>query len=264
MRLGLLALLGWHAVLVIGVQRHLPLPERLLTYPATLMAGLSPEVLPAVAEAALLSGTYLLGGLALAWVLAAGLRRAPLGLLWLLETVPPFLLLLLGVALGLAVTLWRGWDFPLTPWSPLMLTFIVASLAWPVAARAAVQTRAAYLEALAADHSRTARAMGLPEGQIQRRALGVARPVQATTLAGDALGLTLSLTILEGLLHFPGLGDTVSLAVQGQFSESGQLEGDRLMVFSSSLLALLMLGGLGHVILRGVAARLDPRPVGAE
>ncbi|MBZ9713193.1 ABC transporter permease subunit [Deinococcus multiflagellatus] len=256
-----LGLLGWHAALVVGTPRHLPLPERVLAYPGVLASVFAPEILGPVAEAALQSAAYLLGGVALAWGLAGVLRRAPLGLLWVLDTVPPFLLLLLGVALGLAVTLRQGWTFPLTPWSPLMLALMVGSLALPMAARAAGQGRAAYHEALAADHSRAARAMGLPEAQVQRRAAALARPVQAASLGADALGLALSLALLEGLLHFPGVGDTVYLAVQGQFSETGQLEGERLTLFAGALLALLVLAALAHLGLRWAAARLDPRPL---
>lgn len=258
--LGLLAsFLLLHAALLVGLQRQIPVPARLAAYPAQLLGILRPDVLVQTLPLALLSGTYLLGGLALAWVLAALLGRVARPALWVLEGLPPFLLLVAGVGAGLAVTVPRGWDFPLTAWSPVMLALIVTALALPTAARAALATQHATGEALSADHSRVARAMGLPERAVQRRAARVALPERAAGLAGDALGLALSLAVIEGLLQFPGVGNEVYVALQGTFAGAdGQPFGAQSL--SASLAALLGLALLFAGIGRALAARLDPRP----
>nr|WP_184131975.1 ABC transporter permease subunit [Deinococcus humi] len=248
-----------HAVLLLGLQRQLPLQQRLADYPAQLLSILRPEVLGQTLPLALLSGTYLLGGLALAWGLATLLGRVARPALWVLEGLPPFLLLVAGVGAGLAVTVPRGLNFPLTPWSPLMLALIMTALALPAAARAALLTRQATGEALAAEHSRVARAMGLPERAVLRRATRVALPERATGLAGDVLGLALSLAVIEGLLQFPGVGNEVYVALQGTFAgaQGGTV---RVQTLSAALAALLALSLVYGWIGRTLAARLDPRP----
>ena len=136
---------------------------------------------------------------------------------------------------------------------------IVTALALPTAARAALATQHATGEALSADHSRVARAMGLPERAVQRRAARVALPERAAGLAGDALGLALSLSVIEGLLQFPGVGNEVYVALQGTFAGAdGQPFGAQSL--SASLAALLGLALLFAGIGRALAARLDPRP----
>ncbi len=271
MRPGLLTaplqLLALHLVLMLGLGRRLPWPERLASYPAALAGLLDPEVLARVLPPAGLTGTYLVGGLGLAWVLAALLSRAPRPLLWLLEGLPPYLLLVGGVGAGLALTLTRGWDFPLQPWSPVMLGLIVSALALPPAARSALVTRQVWEEALNADHTRVARATGLPERVVRRRAARLALPERAAGLAGDALGLTLSLAIIEGLLQFPGVGNEAYLAWQGALAvaaasgadATAQVAALRAAVTSTSLLLLLGLGLLAAGALRALARRLDPR-----
>ncbi|WP_192930875.1 ABC transporter permease subunit [Deinococcus sp. AJ005] len=258
--LGVLAsFLLLHAALLLGMQRQIPLPQRMAEYPAQLLGIFRPDVLATVLPLALLSGTYLLGGLLLAWVLAALLGRFARPVLWVLEGLPPFLLLVAGVGAGLAVTLPRGWDFPLTAWSPLMLTLIVASLALPAATRAALATQHATGEALAADHSRVARAMGLSERAVLRRAARVALPGRAAGLAGDVLGLALSLAVIEGLLQFPGVGNEVYVALQGTFAGADG-QPFQAQTLSASLAALLGLALLFAAVGRALAAHLDPRP----
>lgn len=258
--LGLLtSFLLLHAALLMGMQRQVPLSERLLAYPAQLLNLFRPEVLAQILPLALLSTTYLMGGLLLAWILSALLARFARPALWVMEDLPPFLLLVAGVGVGLAVTVPRGWNFPLTAWSPLMLALIVASLALPTAARAALLTQDMTGEALAADHSRVARAMGLGERAVQRRAARVARPERARGLAGDVLGLALSLAVIEGLVQFPGVGNEVYVALQGTFAGAdGQPFGAQTL--SASLAALLVVALLFAWGSRALAARMDPRP----
>ncbi|MFK7602720.1 hypothetical protein ACI3L1_10960 [Deinococcus sp. SM5_A1] len=258
--LGLLAsFLLLHAALLLGMQRQIPMPQRMAAYPAQLLGIFKPDVLATVLPLALLSGTYLLGGLGLAWVLAALLARVARPALWVLEGLPPFLLLVAGVGAGLAVTVPRGWDFPLTEWSPPMLALIVTALALPAAARAALATQHATGEALAADHSRVARAMGLSERAVLRRAARVALPERAAGLAGDVLGLALSLAVIEGVLQFPGVGNEVYVALQGTFAGAdGQpFQAQSLSASLAALLGLALLFAWGG---RALAARLDPRP----
>ncbi len=267
--LGLLAL---HLALMLGLERRLAWGERLASYPAALAGVLNPEVLTQVLPLAGLTAAYLAGGLALAWGLAALLSRAPRPLLWLLESLPPYLLLVGGVGAGLALTLARGWNFPLEVWSPVMLALIAASLALPLAARSALLTRQAREEALAADHTRVARATGLPERTVRRRAARLALPERAAGLAGDALGLTLSLAIIEGLLQFPGVGNEAYLAWQGTLApligpgaEAPLADAAfRLQITSASLLLLLGLGLFAAAGLHALARRLDPRPRAGE
>ncbi|WP_103127751.1 hypothetical protein [Deinococcus aerius] len=267
--LGLLAL---HFVLMLGLERRVPWGERLASYPAALSGLFNPEVLGQTLPLAGLTAAYLAGGLALAWILAALLSRAPRPLLWLLESLPPYLLLVGGVGAALALTLARGWNFPLEAWSPVMLALIAASLALPLAARSALLTRQVREEALAAEHTRVARAMGLAERTVQRRAARLALPERAAGLAGDALGLTLSLAIIEGLLQFPGVGNEAYLAWQGTFAPTIAPGAEapvadaafRLQITSASLLLLLGLGLLAAAGLHALARRLDPRPRAGE
>lgn len=184
------------------------------------------------------------------------------------------LILLLIIWAGLAFTLARGLDFPLQPWQPLMLAFIVLSLAVPAAARAALHTRQAQTQALKADFTRTARAMGLPEKRVVARAARVALPQRATGLAAETLSLAISLILIEGLLQFPGLGNEVYLALVAVMRDvppdaaMSVAWGERLLplqIMSVSAFLLLSLALLSAVLFRVVAARLDPRPrVGEE
>lgn len=135
-----LGLLGLHLVLLLGLQRSLPLPERLARYPAALFGPARPDVLREVLTQAALSASYLGLALLLARGLAGGLRRWARPVLWVLEGTPQFLLLVLGVWGGLSLALAQGADFALAPWSPLMLTLFTAALALPAAARAALAT----------------------------------------------------------------------------------------------------------------------------
>lgn len=249
-----------HAALWLGLNRSLPWPERLAAYGAALRGALDPGVWAGVGSAALLTGTYLLLGLGVAWALVGALRRVPLPTLWVLESVPPFGLLLAALALGLTVTTTRGWTFPLTPWAPLMLTLFTLALAFPAAARAATQGRGAFRDAWAAPHTRAARAMGLPEARLAGRAWAVARPVAARSLTGDTLNVTLSLTVLEGLLQFPGVGNTVYAAAQAALSGAPATDSVDGAALGAALAVLLGLGGVAGGAQQAVASRLDPRP----
>ncbi|WP_135227817.1 ABC transporter permease subunit [Deinococcus fonticola] len=264
-----LQVLALHFVLLMGLERKVALPERVASYPAQLLGLLRPEVFTQVGPQALLTGAYLLGGLGLAWLLVTLLSRWARPLLWFMEGIPPFLLLALGVWAGVTFTVARGLDFPLTPWSPVMLGLYTASLALPVAARVALATGQVRREALGADYTRTARAMGLPEARIQAQARRVALPERAAGLGGDALGLALALVIMEGLLQFPGLGNSVSLALQGALSGAGDTvssAADPLaqQTLAAALLLWLLLGVLATLFYQGLAARLDPRPRSGE
>ncbi|GGL12367.1 hypothetical protein [Deinococcus radiotolerans] len=251
-------LVAVHAALWLGLNRALPWPERLTAYGAALRGALEPGVWTDVAPAALLTGTYLLLGTLLAWALVGGLRRVPLPTLWVLEALPPFGLLIGALALGLTVTTARGWSLPLTPWAPLMLALFALTLALPAAARAATQGCGAFRDAWQAPYTRAARAMGVLEARLAGRAWAVARPVAARSLTGDTLNIVLSLTVLEGLLQFPGVGTAVYGAVQATLSgTSSLLDGSAL---AAALAALLALGGVVGAAQQTVASRLDPRP----
>ncbi|MFC3832493.1 MULTISPECIES: hypothetical protein [Deinococcus] len=256
-RLGLLALA--HAALWLGLNRSLPWPERLAAYGAALWAAATPDTWATVAPEVVLTGTYLLLGTLLAWGLVGVLRRVRPGALWVLETVPPFLLLVAALALGLAVTVPRGWTFPLTPWAPLMLLLFACALAVPVAARATVQGLGAFRDAWGAPFTRVGRAMGLPEARLSARAWAVGRPVAARTLAGEALNVVVSLAVLEGLLQFPGVGNAVYQAVQATLGGTAAGPTDE-GALALALAALIALGGVAGTVLRHAGHRLDPRP----
>lgn len=261
---GLFAL---HTLLIFGLLRELPLPARLSLWPQ-LWAGLGRrEVWALLLPEVLLSSCYLLAGLLLAWALAGLLERAPEGLGWLTEGATPYLWLVLLIWAGLSWTLARDLNFPLRAWHPLMLGLIALSLALPLAGRASLVVRSTRRTALEADYTRTARAMGLPEAQVRAQAGRVALPERARSLSGDALGVGLSLVIIEGLLQFGGLGNEVYTALQGSLSEGGVnfsvSWGDPTLpwqLLSGALLALLILSALAAAALRALAGRLDPRP----
>ncbi|WP_412028077.1 hypothetical protein [Deinococcus yunweiensis] len=257
-RLGLLALA--HAALWLGLNRSLPWPERLGAYGAAVRSAATPDTWATVLPEIVLTGTYVLLGTLLSWALVGVLRRMRPGSLWVLETVPPFLLLVLMLALGLAVTVPRGWTFPLSPWAPLMLFVFAGSLAVPVAARAALQGLGAFRDAWAAPYTRAARAMGLPEARLSARAWAVARPVAVHTLAGESLNVVFSLTVLEGLLQFPGVGNTVYQAVQATLGgpvAAGSTDEGALVI---ALAALIALGAVAGGVQRRAAHHLDARP----
>lgn len=263
--------LALHFVLLMGLERKVALPERVASYPAQLLGLLRPEVFTQVGPQVLLTGAYLLGGLLLAWFLVVGLARWGRAALWFMEGIPPFLLLVLGVWAGVTYTVSRGLDFPLTPWAPVMLGLYTASLALPVAARVALATGQVRREALDADYTRTARAMGLPEKTVQVQARRVALPERAAGLGGDALALALALVIMEGILQFPGLGNSVYIALQGALSGTGDAVAragtDDLLpqqTLSAALLLWLLLGSLATLFLQWLAAQLDPRPRSGE
>lgn len=263
-------LLLLHFVLLMGLERKIPLTERLTSYPAQLLGLLRPEVFTLVWSQVLLTGAYLLGGLLLAWVLVRWVSRWARPVLWFMEGIPPFLLLALGVWAGVTFTVSRSLDFPLTPWSPVMLGLYTAALALPVAARVALATGQVQREALNADYTRTARAMGLPEKQVQVQARRVALPERAAGLGGDALTLALALVVMEGILQFPGVGNSVYIALQGALSGTGDavaaVPGDLLpqQTLSAVLLLWLLLGLLATLFFQWLAARLDPRPRSGE
>ncbi|SEJ48212.1 oligopeptide transport system permease protein [Deinococcus reticulitermitis] len=269
-----LGLLSLHFIVLLGVQRTVPLPERLARYPSVLLGLGRPEVFREVLTQAALSASYLGLALLLAWGLAGALRRLVRPALWVLEGTPQFLLLVLGIWGGLSLTLARGADFPLTPWSPLMLGLFTVALTLPVAARASLATEEARRQALAADHTRTARAMGLSERAVERRALRVSLAERAGTLSGEVFGLGLALVVMEGLLQFPGLGNTLYVALQGAFAvrPPGAVPlvpptggaAFELQALSGALLLWLLLGAWGSALFVRLALRLDPRPRSGE
>lgn len=84
-----LQLLLMHFLLIVGLYRQLPLPERLALYPQLLAGFGHGVVLKWVGPELLLTGTYLLGGLVLAWGLSFLFQRLSLGVLWLAESFTP-------------------------------------------------------------------------------------------------------------------------------------------------------------------------------
>lgn len=129
-------------------------------------------------------------------------------------SVPPFWsgLLLIGV---FAVTL--GWlPASAQPDSPLSLLLPVLTLSFAGLASYMRHTRAATLEALAADHIRTARAKGCGRARVLwRHAFANALPPLATLLMLDLGTLIGGALTVETVFAFPGMGKMLFDAVMG-------------------------------------------------
>ncbi len=96
-------------------------------------------------------------------------------------------------------------------WRYLVLPAVV--LATTSAAIIARLTRAAVSEALAADHLRTARALGLPPRMVRARALRSALVPVVTFLGVDFAALVGSSVLTETVFNWPGMGSTLADAV---------------------------------------------------
>lgn len=112
-----------------------------------------------------------------------------------------------GPALALVFGLGAGW-LPVSGWGGLRhLVLPVIALALPVAGAVAKLTRAGLAAALAQDHVRTARAMGLPPLAVLRRhALRPALVPVASYLGPAAAGLLTGAVVIETVFALPGLG----------------------------------------------------------
>jgi oligopeptide transport system permease protein len=119
-------------------------------------------------------------------------------------TVPNFIV---APILTLIFAVWLGW-LPAGGWGPGWTHKIlpVLVLALPQAAVIARLTRAGLLEALRADHVRTARALGLPSSTVVLRALrGALLPV-VSYLGPAAAGLLTGSVVVETIFGIPGVG----------------------------------------------------------
>jgi oligopeptide transport system permease protein len=208
-----------------------------------------------------LPASMLLGGLALALALTAGVSAGALAALRA-NTLTDYALTavtVLGISLPVFVfgpllqilfAMRLGW-LPVAgygTWRDLILP--AATLALPFAARVARLTRAGMLEVLTADYIRTARSKGLSEGTVVwRHALrGALLPV-VSFLGPAAAALLTGSVVVEKVFSIPGLGR--------EFVEAA-LNRDYTLVLGTTVLygALVAVLNLASDLLHGL---LDPR-----
>lgn len=207
------------------------------------------------------TGIYFTLAALLAWPTILLLQRLPNEVRWFLSSLPGFFLL----ALAIFVIFWLAAVFrfftPLEPGQPWVIAVLTLVLLLPPAARVAHYLELRRLEYAQSDFTRTARSIGLSEGQVRAKAARVALPEGVSLLAGEAFGLAVATMLLEGLLQFPGLG----LSVYNILASGGAVEGLNLGVqmpasqASGGLLLLLLMSGVYAVLVETLARRLDPR-----
>jgi peptide/nickel transport system permease protein len=159
-------------------------------------------------------------------------------------SVPPFVLaiyclLFFSVQLGWFPVLGAGeaGDFGDQLWHLVLPAFAVG-LGW--VGYLARLVRASMIEALAENHVRTARAMGLPERRV----------VLTVTMLGISIGGLLSSAVLvENVFSRPGLGTLIADAAQGR----------NYPVVQGGVLAAVLLFAIAMPISDLVIAWLDPR-----
>lgn len=156
--------------------------------------------------------------------------------------VAPILTLIFAVWLGLLPA--GGWG---PGWTHKLLPVLV--LALPQAAVIARLTRAGLLEALRADHVRTARALGLPPSTVVLRALrGALLPV-ISYLGPAAAGLLTGSVVVETIFGIPGVG---------RYFVQGALNRDYTLVMGTVvLIAVFVL--VFNLVVDLVYALLDPK-----
>ena len=156
--------------------------------------------------------------------------------------VAPILTLIFAVWLGLLPA--GGWG---PGWTHKILPVLV--LALPQAAVIARLTRAGLLEALRADHVRTARALGLPPSTVVLRALrGALLPV-VSYLGPAAAGLLTGSVVVETIFGIPGVG---------RYFVQGALNRDYTLVMGTVvLIAVFVL--VFNLVVDLLYALLDPK-----
>ncbi len=156
--------------------------------------------------------------------------------------VAPILTLIFAISLGWLPA--GGWG---PGWTHKVLPVLV--LALPQAAVIARLTRASLLEALRADHVRTARALGLPASTVVLRALrGALLPV-VSYLGPAAAGLLTGSVVVETIFGIPGVG---------RYFVQGALNRDYTLVMGTVvLIAVFVL--VFNLVVDLVYALLDPK-----
>jgi peptide/nickel transport system permease protein len=169
-------------------------------------------------------------------------------------SVPPFVLaiyclLFFSVQLGWFPVLGAGeaGDFGDQLWHLVLPAFAVG-LGW--VGYLARLVRASMIEALAENHVRTARAMGLPERRVVLTyALRLAIVPTVTMLGISIGGLLSSAVLVENVFSRPGLGTLIADAAQGR----------NYPVVQGGVLAAVLLFAIAMPISDLVIAWLDPR-----
>jgi oligopeptide transport system permease protein len=137
-----------------------------------------------------------------------------LGVVVLGASLPTFVVGTIALAV---FALWLGWA-PVGQWGRLRdLVLPACVLALPTTACIARLTRVGMGEALASDHVRTARALGLPESRvIWRHALANALCPVVNYLGPAAAGAMTGSFVVEMVFSVPGLGQHFVNAVQNK------------------------------------------------
>ena len=163
-------------------------------------------------------------------------------------SVPNFVmapLLVLAFAIGLGWLPAGGWDGSL---SRMVLPSI--ALALPMVAYIARITRGSMIEVLHSDFIRTARAKGLPEGEVLiRHALKPALLPVISYLGPAAAAILTGSVVIERIFTIPGIG---SHFVQGALNRDYTLVMGTVIVYAGLVLTFNFLVDLGY-------SRLDPR-----
>jgi peptide/nickel transport system permease protein len=139
-----------------------------------------------------------------------------------LQALPVFVL---GTLLILVLAQWLRWlpaggyaPFAEDPGRHLLLLLLPAvAVAKGLAATVYRMARASVLDQLSRDHVRTARAKGLPQGQVLRRHVVRNAMIPVTTVLGLQMGTLLGGTVLvEYVFNWPGLSTPLLRAVEGR------------------------------------------------
>lgn len=142
------------------------------------------------------------------------LRRVPLSLAVALDGVPTFFF---GILATLVLAVWLGWLPATGATGPTAIVLPALTLAVAFVPAVARVFRTALVDALHADHVRTARSKGLSHGRVVRRhvvgnSLGTTLNVvgiQAGVLLGGAV-------VTESIFGWPGIGQLSINAVQNR------------------------------------------------
>lgn len=163
-------------------------------------------------------------------------------------TVPSFVI---APLLSLVFAVWLGW-LPAAGWGQGAFAYKilpVVALALPQIAAFARLTRAATIEALKADHIRTARAYGLPEWRVTAQALRAAGGPALSYLGPAAAALLTGSVVVETIFGIPGVG---------RYFVLGALNRDYALVMGTVVLVAVFIVAF-NVVVDLAYALLDPR-----
>lgn len=125
----------------------------------------------------------------------------------------------------------------------------VASLGLGAAAHVALVGREEVLAVLAQQHARFARALGLPESHVVRRALRPTAGAMAQVLATNVAAVGTGLIIVEDVFKVPGIGSALLAAIHDQ---------DRTLIVTL-LVVVLALAVVASTVADIAHGLLDPR-----